>query len=257
MKKIGKVFGFLLIVAISLSIVVFGYKAYQQKNYEQRLDSAKVTIKQESSRLNELNQAVNNLFTDDTADLLKPEVTTGEIEELKTEIDGIKVSAKSYQLKAQDLPQATPELINQQEDLLRRISQAYDKATYQEKIIALYQENQVNFQGVNDQAVINWTLSPDAITNLLAKVNNLPEGNWKNIALGYLNMAQDQYNQAMNTIDLINQLQQNGQLTPDANGEMLNQLLASLNNVTNANLADSLNQKVQEIQGQLQAAGKV
>ena len=70
-------------------------------------------------------------------------------------------------------------------------------------------------------------------------------------------MAQDQYNQAMNTIDLINQLQQNGQLTPDANGEMFNQLLASLNNVTNANLADSLNQKVQEIQGQLQAAGKV
>ena len=69
MKKIGKVFGLLLIAAISLSIVVFGNKVYQPKNYEHRLASAQVTIKQQSSKMDELTKQVNQLFTDENDDL--------------------------------------------------------------------------------------------------------------------------------------------------------------------------------------------
>ncbi len=257
MKKIGKVFGLLLIVAISLSIVVFGYKVYQHKNYEQRLASAQVTIKQQSSKMDELTKQVNQLFTDENDDLLNLETNTEQISDLKTQINGMRVSADSYQLKKQDLPQEDASFADKQAELLRRVSQAYDKSNLQDQIAALFQADAVNWQALNDQAVINLDTKVEKVTELLQKVSEMPEGNWKNLANGYLNLAQDECNQAATTLDMINQMVVNGQVAENANADTYAQLVNTLYSVQHQGLSDTLENKVREIKTQMQAAGKM
>lgn len=257
MKNIGKVFGLLLVAAISLSIVVFGYKVYQHKNYEQRLASAQLTIKQQSSKMGDLTKKVNQLFADEQDDLLNPEINTDKISDLKTEINGMRVSADSYQVKKQDLPEEDANFADKQAELLRRVSQAYDKSNLQDQIADLFQTDAVNWQSVNDQAVINLDTKTEKVTELLQKVSEMPEGNWKKLANGYLNLAQDECTQAAPTLDMINQMVVNGKVSENANADTYTQLVNTLYTIKHQGLSEALENKVREVKTQLQAAGRM
>lgn len=257
MSKIGKVFGLLFIAAISLSIVVFGYKVYQHKNYEQRLANAQVMIKQQSSKLDELTKQVNQLFTNENDDLLNPETNTEQISNLKTEINGMRISTENYQLKKKDLPQEDANFVDKQAKLLRRVSQAYDKSNLQDQIAALFQADAVNWQTLNDQAVIKLDIKAETVNELLQKVSEMPEGNWKNLANGYLNLAQDEYTQAATTLDMIKQMMVNGKVAENANADTYAQLVNTLYTVKHRGLSEVLENKVREVKTQLQTAGRM
>lgn len=246
-----------LLAIISLVVVGFGYYKNKEKNYQQRVHSAKVALPNEIQRLQTVQDTINQLFTDANDDLFNPGVNSQQVEQLRNTVDSLRVSAKDYQVEASDLPQATSDVQKQKKALVNRVESALTKIRIQEKISLLFQEGTVNWQGLNDQVVIQLSDQMADIEKLKQQVTQISSSNWQNLANAYLAMATDQLNQATPSIQLLNQLMVNNQLTPTADATQYQQLLDSLNTISNGNLLNLLSLQAQNIATQLQANGKL
>lgn len=246
-----------LLAIISLVVVGFGYYKNKEKNYQQRVHSARVALPNEIQRLQTIQNESNQLFTDATDDLFNPGVNSQQVEQLRNTVDSLKVSAADYQIKATDLKEATTDLQKQKQDLVNRIETALTKVRIQEKISLLFQEGTTNWQGLNDQVVIQLSDQMSDIEKLNHQVSQITPGNWQNLANAYLAMATDQLNQSTPSIQILNQLMVDNQLTPTADATQYQQLLDSLNTISNGNLLNLLSLQAQNVAAQLQANGKL
>ncbi|EOT40499.1 hypothetical protein [Enterococcus columbae] len=256
-SKTFKYFILLLLIVASMAIIFFGRQISQKKNYEQRLESVNVTMKSEKSRLNNLQDSVNQLFVSPESHLLNSGVTMDQLEDLRTNVNAVKTTADDFQIKEVDFPQKMAKVHQQKKAVLKKLDEALVEWNLQDKINNLFQPENVNWQTLNPLAVIQLNNQQAAINEINEQLAVMPANDWLDLAKNYLNIATDQTNQIAGSLDLLNKIAPNGQLAPDATSEQYQQLVNSLYSVNNDNLANQLSQKAREVADQLRAAGKM
>lgn len=246
-----------LLIVASVAIIVFGRQISQKKNYQQRLESVNVTMKSEQSRLQNLQDTVNQLFINADSHLLNNGVTLEQLENLRTEVNAVKTTADDFQIKKADFPQKMSKVHQQKKAVLNRLNQALTEWSLQDKINGLFQPENVNWQVLNPAATIQLNNQQTLINEINEQLAVMADNDWLALAKNYINIATDQTNQIAGSLDLLNQLAPNGQLSADATSEQYQQLVNSLYSINNENLANQLSAKAREIADQLRAAGKM
>lgn len=179
--------GFVFLTGL-LSIVVIFLGSQMTRGQDQELSSAAVvTIQSEQVKLDRLNNQLKDLFADEQAGFLKPEITQLEVEKLKNEaaklVDFSKdEEATTYTEKRKILQQAIAEVVIQMD--------------VQMQLNELFEESIADFQTIEETHILNQSVTESQLTKLAETVAQYPITNqWYENAVAYQTQAQKQWDE--------------------------------------------------------------
>lgn len=179
--------GFVFLTGL-LSIVVIFLGSQMTRGQVQELSSAAVvTMQSEQVKLDRLNNQLKDLFADEQAGFLKPEITQLEVEKLKNEaaklVDFAKdKEATTYTEKRKILQQAIAEVVIQ--------------IDVQMQLNDLFSEAIADFQIIEDVYTLNQSVTESQLIKLAETVAQYPITNqWYENAVAYQTQAQKQWDE--------------------------------------------------------------
>lgn len=183
------------VVAIAaVTICIIGYQVTSSKQYHQRVVYAKVSVNQDSKKMDALEDQVNDFYSDNQKkQFVKQNVRGNDLVKIESEINEIKVTADDFNVKKSALPKKTKKLTLRKNKLVKKIDDVSIKLSLQNKINLLFTKNISNWQKFDDSMVIKDDLSVDQLNNIFDEIDYFPKSDWKSIMQKYGELASNQF----------------------------------------------------------------
>src|SRR5699024_10513243 len=149
--------------------------------------------------LDKLQEQVDDLYTNENKDYLKPEATVSEVSKIKSDVEAIKASAVDFNIKETALPKKAQDIATQKEALSKQLLDASDKLRIQADTDKLFNEKVPNWQKSSDDLQIKDDLKAEEVSEIKEKLVFFEESDWRKLADHYLAFAADQ-------VELINEV---------------------------------------------------
>lgn len=192
-KPVFRKTGVLLAAFVAVGVCAVGYQLSSHRQYQQRVAYAKSSVAQEKQRLNALEKQVNAFYQNDKEkQFINQDVKAADVTKVKAEVDGVKVTAKDFQIKDKSLPSNVKTLANKKRQVDKDVDDVSDKVSLQEKISQLFTKDISNWQKFDDSMVIKDKLTAEQVGDINDELAFFAKGDWKGLAQDYVSSASDQ-----------------------------------------------------------------
>ena len=171
--------GVIIIAVVSIGICVVGFQRSRQSQQEQQtiMSTEEVSVQDMQPRLEELKDVLEEFYIDGNEQFIVEGTTYEEVHQLATEIDEMNVGA---------------ELEEEQASLSESFNSLATKIAIQEEANALYEQPKNDWQDVEERQPIRTGVEESDFTDIENRIENLPDGEWKDSVLEFLGHGREQ-----------------------------------------------------------------
>lgn len=242
-KSFTKGVGVVVFAVLAISIIIIGSQVNKKNQYQQRVEFAEASASKENERLNQLEKQVANFYADDEQIFLVDEITTEQIEAVRSEVASVKISASDYAIEEKDLPEAIQGATEIKAKIYEQLIDIQDKAMIQEKTNQLFTESITNWQEISD-IVIDKESSLTASTKLREDLSHFPDSPWKSNLTKYLEQADSQTQQVTELQETLEHYLKDGVAV---SYEEYMQVSDAVSEVPNEEIRTELNEQVKQL----------
>lgn len=195
-KSFIKGISVIFFAVIAITVVIIGQHVNSRNQYQQRVEFAETSADLEREKLNNVEKMVNSLYADENQVFLTNETTTERVEELRSQLASVKITAADYAIREESLPDTIQGLAEQKIALQEKMIDIQDKSIIQDRTSQLFTEPISNWQEVESGQVIKTDLNQTAIGAIREELTLFPDTQWKVNLSEYLEEANEQVQQA-------------------------------------------------------------
>lgn len=195
-KSFTKGISVIFFAMIAISVVVVGQQVNSRNQYQQRVEFAESAAVLEREKLESMEKTVNDFYIDENQVFLADDITTEKIEEIRSQLTGIKITAEDYAIREDSLPESIQGLTERKKDLQDKLIDIQDKAIVQEKTAQLFMEDVEEWQEVASNLSIEANASQTMTSAIREDLTLFPDSQWKENISEYLTEAEDQIQEA-------------------------------------------------------------
>lgn len=177
---------------LAIAVVVIGQQVNSRNQYQQRVEFAESAAVLEREKLESLEKTAHGFYADENQVFLADDVTTEKIEELRSQLTGIKITAEDYAIREDSLPESIQGLTERKKNLQEKLIDIQDKAIIEDRTSQLFTEEIENWQEVDTSIVIKTDASQTTTSDVREDLTLFPDSQWKENISEYLTEAEDQ-----------------------------------------------------------------
>ena len=203
-----------IVVGISaVGICLFGYSFNNQRQHQQRIDYAEISIINQKDNVASLSKEIDKLYVTQKKMFLRPEITEETISSLASKLSSVKLTADDYGIKESELPKEAAEIQEKKEVAETQLADAESKLKIQTAINGLFTKNISNWQQVEADVTIKEKLTSADVTRVRENVSFFRDTPWKTTVIQYLELADTQIAQITQLEQLFDKMLKDGQVT--------------------------------------------
>lgn len=177
---------------LAFAVVVIGQQVNSRNQYQQRVEFAESAAVLEREKLESMEKKVNDFYSDENQVFLADNVTTESMEEIRSQLIGIKITAEDYAIRENSLPESIQGLAARKKDLQDKLIDIQDKAIVQDKTNHLFTENIESWQEVTLDLSIEADASQTMTSSIREDLTLFSDSQWKENVSEYLTEAEEQ-----------------------------------------------------------------
>lgn len=195
-KSFIKGFAVIFFAMIAITMVIVGQQVNSRNQYQQRVEFAESAAILEREKLESMEKTVNDFYSDENQVFLADDVTTEKIEEIRSQLTGIKITAEDYAIRENSLPESIQGLAAQKKDLQDKLIDIQDKAIIQDKTNHLFTGTIESWQEVASDLSIEADATQTMTSSIREDMTLFSDSQWKENISDYLTEAEDQIQEA-------------------------------------------------------------
>ncbi|MFS0988030.1 hypothetical protein [Enterococcus durans] len=240
----------LVTVAIGLGaigICLVGYYINNQRQYQQRIDYAEISIPIQKDNVESLSKEIDKLYDTQKRIFLSPEITAETLSSLSSKLSSIKISADDYDIKESELPKEAAAVQEKKEAAKAQLVDAESKLKIQTAINGLFTKNVTNWQQAEDDVIIKDQLTSEAVAHVRENMSFFEDTPWKTVVIQYLSFADSQIAQVTQLDQLFNTMMTDGQVSDTSTYNQYLTALSQIQEIRNEKLRATYATKAQTI----------
>ncbi|MHC5229770.1 hypothetical protein ACYSNW_16010 [Enterococcus sp. LJL99] len=190
----------IVIIISSIIICIFGLNYQRKQGNQDKIANAESTFADETTRLESIQQQVNEYYLDDTHEFIKADIDLNELETLLNSVTIVKTTPEDFDLKQTDFSETllkkSEKLTSLKTDIVEKLNDLTVKQESQTKIATLFLQAPTNWQVDEGNNVINESLTMDQIEQIRPLIYK-KQGAWREAMDRFLTDAQTQLSQYM------------------------------------------------------------
>lgn len=243
-KLLGRIIS-AVIVGSSIIICLVGYRMSEKRHSKQRLENAEITVKQERTQLNSLEEAVSSFYLDEEKVFLKPDLLESTVQDTKEALTNVKVSAEDFGLVALDTD--TTDLANKKKELLAEVETMQQKIDLQAQVSGLFDTPIEDWVKVNSDYIIKTTTTKSIIQQIKSNLVDYNDA-WSQSLNTYLDNANQQIVMYEELSATISSFLQGDELSGNGTVENYYELVEQLKQVKNEELLQELTTQLKKVE---------
>ncbi|MGM0122832.1 hypothetical protein IGI37_000198 [Enterococcus sp. AZ194] len=176
----------------AVAVCFFGYRANNQRQYQQRVEYAQAAITREKDGISKVETEVKGLFTDDKQVFLKPSVNEDTLTKLSGSLSAIKVSAKEFGIEEKALPDGAKGIQERKKVVENTVKDARAKLSIQQEASKLFVNGVSNWQKSENNVIIKENLKDTDVGRIRENLGLFDDSSWKKNVEEYLGYADAQ-----------------------------------------------------------------
>lgn len=241
----------LLVAGVAIGVNLVGFTKTRQNQQAQRIEQAVTTINSQKKQLDELSQAINAAYFDQTHDLLKPSLTSDNVKKIENNLNRLRVTAEDFSLSAADLPTNVESLSQEKEELQKKVQDLSGKIAIQEKTTDLFTNETLNFQTVTNDVVIKKETTSKKVSEIREKLGLFQSVKWTALIKEYLEYADAQVTRVDELTASFKDMLNEGVITEAATYEQYLIAADSIQQVRNPELKGKFQTQLNQVSEQL------
>lgn len=240
----------LVTVAIGLGaigICLVGYYINNQRQHQQRIDYAEISIPIQKDNVESLSKEIDKLYDTQKRIFLSPEITAETLSSLSSKLSSIKISADDYDIKESELPKEAATVQEKKEAAKAQLVDAESKLKIQTAINGLFTKNVTNWQQAEDDVIIKDQLTSEAVAHVRENMSFFEDTPWKTVVIQYLSFADSQIAQVTQLDQLFNTMMTDGQVSDTSTYNQYLTALSQIQEIRNEKLRATYATKAQTI----------
>lgn len=181
---------------LAIAVLIIGQQVNSRNQYQQRVEFAESAAAVEREKLESLEKTINGFYADENHVFLADDATTEKMEELRSQLTGLKITAEDYAIRKDSLPESIQGLADRKKDLQEELLDIQDKVIIQEKTAELFVEDIDNWQDVTLDLSVETNASQTMTSAVREDLTLFPESQWQENVSEYLTEAEAQIQEA-------------------------------------------------------------
>lgn len=177
---------------VAIAVVVVGQQVNSGNQYQQRVEFAESAAVLEREKLESMEKIVSDFYIDENQVFLADDVTTEKIEDIRSSLTGIKITAEDYAIKEDSLPESIQGLAAQKKELQEKLIDLQDKAIIEDRTRQLFTEDIKSWQEVDTNMSIKADVNQTTTSAIREDITLFSDSQWKDNVSEYLTEAEDQ-----------------------------------------------------------------
>lgn len=195
-KSFTKGIGVIFFAVVAITVVIVGQQVNSRNQYQQRVEFAESAAVLEREKLETMEKTVNDFYEDENQVFLADDATTAKIEEIRSQLNNIKITAEDYAIREDSLPESIQGLADRKKDVQDKLIDIQDKTIVQDKTNYLFTETIESWQEVTLDLSIEADASQTITSSIREDLTLFPDSQWKENVSEYLTEAEEQIQEA-------------------------------------------------------------
>ncbi|MGM0157757.1 hypothetical protein IGI47_002072 [Enterococcus sp. AZ191] len=231
----------------TIGICLIGYYINIQRQHQQRIDYAEISIPIQKDNVESLSKEIDKLYDTQKRIFLSPEITEETLSSLSSKLSSIKISADDYDIKESELPKEAAKVVEKKEAAKAQLVDAESKLKIQTAINGLFTKNVTNWQQAEDDVIIKEQLPSEAVAHVRENMSFFEDTPWKTVVIQYLSFADSQIAQVTQLDQLFNTMMTDGQVIDTSTYNQYLTALSQIEEIRNEKLRATYATKAQTI----------